>query len=127
VATAVVWGRHAITRSPVSDDARVAAYLRARAERSDEVVVAFGHPDIVLDAGMASPYEYLWSLPVRVRDPRLALLGDVLTGPDAPRWVVVAGDSLGSWGLDPSSTQRILARRYVDHVTYGDWQVWRHR
>jgi hypothetical protein len=110
-----------------SDDAQVVSYLRHHARPSDGVVVGFGHPDIVAGSGLSSPYEYLWSLPVRVLDSHLTVLGRVLTGPDAPRWVVVAGDTLDSWGLDATSTQRILERRYDDRVTDGVWQVWRRR
>ncbi|GAB3038042.1 hypothetical protein GCM10011376_35200 [Nocardioides flavus (ex Wang et al. 2016)] len=127
VASAVVWGHQAISPVTISDDARVVAYLRAHAESADGVVVAFGHPDIVAGSGLSSPYEYLWSLPVRVRDPELTELGAVMTGPDAPRWVVVAGDSVDSWGLHAGATQRLLERHYLEQVAYGDWHVWQHR
>lgn len=127
VASAVVWLHHATTPVPHSDDAHVAGYLRRHAHHSDGVVVAFGHPDIVAASGLASPYEYLWSLPVRVRDPHLRELGHVMSAPEAPRWVVVAGDSLGSWGLDADATQQLLVRHYVERVTYGEWHVWRRR
>jgi hypothetical protein len=126
VSSAVVWLHHAVTPVSVSDDARVIAYLRGHSERSDGVVVAFGHPDIVAGSGLSSPYEYLWSLPVRVRDPHLQELSETMTGANAPRWVIVAGDSLGSWGLDAVATQRVLGQNYVELVTYGDWHVWRH-
>ena len=89
-------------------------------------MVAFGHPDIVAGSGLSSPYEHLWSLPVRVRDPRLRELSHVMRGADAPRWVVVAGDSLDSWGLDPKTAQEILTRHYVERVAYGDWHIWHH-
>jgi len=42
-------------------------------------VVGFGNPAILENAGMASPYPQLWSLPVRVLDPRLAEFTKVLT------------------------------------------------
>jgi hypothetical protein len=127
VASAVLWVQHVASPVTVSDDARVVSYLRMHAEPSDGVVVAFGHPDIVAGSGLSSPYEYLWSLPVRVRDPRLEELGGIMTGPEAPRWVVVAGDSLDSWGLDATTAQRILHQHYVDLVTSGDWHVWHQR
>ncbi len=127
LASAVVWGAHVARPAPVSDQARVGAYLRAHARPTDGVVVAFGHPDIVASSGLHSPYEYLWSLPVRVRDPQLRQLGEVLGSADAPRWVVVSGNGLDSWGLQPKQAQSVLRRHYVEGVTYGDWHVWRLR
>ncbi|MCW2766973.1 MAG: hypothetical protein JWO11_2932 [Nocardioides sp.] len=50
-----------------------------------------------------------------------------MTGPEAPRWVVVAGHSLDSWGLDATTAQRILHQHYVELVTYGDRHVWHQR
>jgi hypothetical protein len=116
---------HEVTR-PVSEstDAQVASYLRGRADPADGVVVAFGHPDIVLGSGLASPYPNLWSLPVRVRDPRLRELESVMSGPASPRWMVVDGDSLDSWGLDAADAQEYLQRHYVEQVAYGDWHIW---
>lgn len=127
LASAVVWGQQAAAPGTVSDDGQVATYLRGHSDPADGVVVAFGHPDIVAASGLHSPYEQLWSLPVRVRDPRLTELGAVLTGPAAPRWVVVAGGSLDSWGLQATSTQQVLEDHYVERTAYGDWHVWQHR
>jgi len=127
VASAAVWLPHATAPVSVSSDAQVITYLREHARSADGVVVGFGHPDIVAGSGLSSPYEQLWSLPVRVRDPDLAQLQRVLAGPTAPRWVVVAGDSLETWGLDPTGTadaQRYLQRHYREDVTYGDWHIW---
>lgn len=107
-----------------SSEEQAAAYLRAHAEPSDGVVVAFGHAEIVAASGLSSPYPYLWSLPVRVRDPRLQQLEDVLAGPAAPRWVVVDGDSLASWGLDAQHAQDYLLRHYGEVRAYGEWHVW---
>ena len=122
--SAVVWGLHLTAAVPMSEDAPVIAYLQAHAEPRDGVVVAFGHPDIVAGSGLASPYEHLWSLPVRVRDPRLRELSAVLISPAAPRWVVAAGDSLGSWGLDATAAEAVLRQRYVERTSYGVWHVW---
>ena len=85
---------------------RCRPYLRSHSSPTDTVVVAFGHPNIVRDSGLASPYEHLWSLSVRVRDPQLHELTDVLSGPGSPRWVVVDGASLATWGVDPLSRRR---------------------
>jgi hypothetical protein len=123
-ANVLAWGQHATAPAQVTTDDQVISYLRGHAGRSDGVVVAFGHPDIVTGSGLHSPYPQLWSLPVRVDDPRLQQLEQTLSGPDAPRWVVVAGDSVGSWGLDAAGAQRYLQEHYVEQATYGDWHIW---
>ncbi|MCW2772086.1 MAG: hypothetical protein JWN91_412 [Nocardioides sp.] len=127
MATAVVWIHNATSPVTASEDAQVVAYLRGHAAPEDGVVVAFGHADIVAGSGLASPYEYLWSLPVRVRDPRLEELSAVMDSAAAPRWMVVAGESVDSWGLDATRTQRLLDRDYVERATDGDWHIWQHR
>lgn len=104
-------------------DQAVSAYLRDHSRPADTVVVAFGHPNVVRDAGLTSPYEQLWSLPVRVRDPQLHELAGVLAGPEAPRWVVVDGGSLGTWGVDPAAAQTVLDQHYREVTADGDWHV----
>ena len=52
-------------------EAPVIDYLQAEASPGDTAVVAFGGANILRETGMTSPYEHLWSLPVRVRDPEL--------------------------------------------------------
>lgn len=123
-ASVSVWVYDLATGAGASSEVRVMSYLRAHAKPSDGVVVGFGHPDIVAGSGLQSPYEHLWSLPVRVRDPRLVELERVMAGPSAPRWVVVAGDSLDTWGLDAAPAQQYLERHYVEQVAYGDWHIW---
>lgn len=124
VVNAGVWVDHVAAPLTVSDDSRVVSYLREHEDRSDGVVVAFGHPDIVAASGLASPYPQLWSLPVRVRDPQLDDLEQVMSGPAAPRWMVVAGASLDTWGVDAPSAQDYLEQHYGEQVSYGDWHVW---
>lgn len=127
VASLAVWTYHLVADPGGSSDAHVVAYLRAHAARSDGVIVAFGHPDIVAGSGLTSPYPLLWSLPVRVRDPQLHQLEHVLSGPSAPRWVVVAGETLGSWGIDAEAAQHYLSGHYVQQTTYGSWHIWQRR
>jgi hypothetical protein len=124
VVNPLAWLRWIQLPDDVSPEEQVASYLRAHAEPSDGVVVAFGHPEIVAASGLSSPYPYLWSLPVRVRDPRLRGLEDVLAGPAAPRWIVVDGDSLASWGLDARAAQGYVVHHYGEQRTYGEWHVW---
>ena len=87
-------------------------YLQAVAEPGDTAVVAFGGANILRETGMTSPYEELWSLPVRVRDPELTELIRVLEGPEAPTWVVTNGASLATWGVDATEADRVLRDRY---------------
>lgn len=110
-----------------SADATVAAYLRSHGSPKDTVVVGFGHPDIVWDSGLRSPYLFLWSLPVRVRDPELLQLSRVMSGRRAPTWVVVDGSSLATWGVDAASAQTVLDERYRPATTLGSYVVWRLR
>ncbi|WP_157417270.1 hypothetical protein [Nocardioides sp. Iso805N] len=106
-----------------SSDAQVSAYLAAHRRSGTTVVVAFGHPNIVYDAGMTSPYEHLWSLSVRVRDPRLSELMTVMGEPQAPQWVVVAGASLDTWGVDATAAEQVLRQHYRLATTVEDWRV----
>ncbi|GAA4692112.1 hypothetical protein GCM10023349_03790 [Nocardioides conyzicola] len=112
--------------SPGADQA-VSAYLRSHSIAGDTVVVAFGHPNVVHDSGLGSPYEQLWSLPVRVRDPRLREFARVIGGADAPRWVVVSGGSLATWGVDSTAAQVVLDRHYRQVTSDGDWHVFERR
>jgi len=125
VASGTAWHHRLLDRPSIGNDAAVIAYLRAHARPGDGIVVGFGHADIVQGSGLTSPYPNLWSLPVRVRDPRLAQLDAVLEGRRPPRWVVVEGASLATWGVDASVAQADLQRHYVEQRTYGVWRVWR--
>ncbi len=115
----------ATSDSTRTDDEAVAAYLRTHSGPHDSVVVGFGHPDIVYESGLRSPYQELWSLPVRVRDPDLRGLDRILEGPRAPTWVVVAGSSLDTWGVDASRATATLDARYRPAATVGAYVVWR--
>ncbi|MBA2953770.1 hypothetical protein GON03_05535 [Nocardioides sp. MAH-18] len=107
-------------------DAAVSAYIRGASRPGDTMVVAFGHPNIVADAGLQSPYDNPWSLPVRVRDPHLDGLAAVLRGSAAPRWVVVDGRSLATWGVDPAAAQHVLDTEYRLVDSAGGWHVFEH-
>lgn len=128
VAAAIaVWASWALAPPQVAPEARVSSYLREHARPTDGVVVGFGHPEIIAATGLDSPYENLWSLPARVRDPHLAHLHGVMAGDSAPRWVIVQGDSLDTWGLDGDNAQQYLLRHYVKRVSYDDWHIWQRR
>ena len=81
------------------DQVRAGEWLAASSAAGDSGFVAWGHAEVLHSSGLASPYPYLWSLPIRVRDNDLRLLVDTLRGADAPTWVV-EWDSFGSWDLD---------------------------
>lgn len=95
-----------------SQDVAVEDYLQDHSRPGDTGVVAFGNPNVLEAAGLSSPYENIWSLPVRVRDPRLAEFATVLAGPHRPTWVVVNGSSLGTWGVDARAGEFVLSRLY---------------
>jgi hypothetical protein len=98
---------------PISrPEAPVIDYLRAEGRPGDTAVVAFGGANILRETGMTSPYEELWSLPVRVRDPELETFIEVLEGADAPTWVIASGASLSSWAIDGARADRVLRDRY---------------
>jgi hypothetical protein len=95
----------------------VDTWLVAHARPGDTAFVAYGHPDILDATGLSTPYgEGLWSLPVRVRDPRLTELAGVLAGPHRPTWVIATSDrraqALDGWGIDPTLAQRQLDAHY---------------
>ena len=92
----------------------------------DTGVVAFGAPNILQATGLRSPYPDLWSLPVRVHDPELhdltALLGRAPTGRPGSS---SPARSLGTWGIDATAANRVLADHYDAGATTGDWTIYR--
>jgi hypothetical protein len=105
-------------------EAPVTSYLNEHARPGDTAVVAFGAANALRTTGLESPYAHLWSLPVRVRDPELHGLADVLAGPDAPTWLVVSGRSLNSWGVDGAAAKPYLRARYDKAATAGRFTVY---
>ena len=103
----------------------VIGYLKDEVEPGDTAVVAFGGANILRETGMTSPYEELWSLPVRVRDPELTRLTDLLSGPDAPTWVITNGGSLETWGVDSTAADRVLRDRYRLTANAGLFTIFR--
>jgi hypothetical protein len=101
------------------------AWLDQHAQPGDTAVVAFGAPNILRDADLVSPYPDLWSLPVRVHDPELTDLGALLASDARPTWVIVAGTSLGTWGVDATAADQVLAEHYSAVTTAGEWTIYR--
>ncbi|MEP9361911.1 hypothetical protein ABLE68_03025 [Nocardioides sp. CN2-186] len=101
------------------------AWLADHAEPGDTGVVAFGAANILQATGLVSPYPDPWSLPVRVHDPDLVDLTALLDSDDRPTWMIVAGTSLGTWGIDPTTADRALAEHYEVATTTGEWTIYR--
>lgn len=124
VASTVVAAPLAVSqlRAIRGDDRAVATYLSAHKVPGDTAVITYGHPDILLEAGLRSPYPYLWSLPARVLDPHLVALQHVLTA-DRPEWLVTSGGSVGGWGFDSSAARHLVRHDYRTVYTSGKWSV----
>lgn len=118
----LVW---AATRS--SEEGReaevVGTWLRDSGKSSDTAVVAYGQPNVLGNAGMTSPYPYLWSLPVRTLDPDLHELSSVLAGPERPTWFV-DWSGLDSWGVAPTRLEPVLHEHYRQVVELCGRTVW---
>jgi hypothetical protein len=107
-------------------EAPVISYLEEHARPGDTGVVAFGGANILEAAGLESPYPYLWSLPVRVRDAELHDLARVLAGPEPPTWLVVSGAQLASWGIDDAAAEKYVDERYTVATTAGRFTIYHH-
>jgi hypothetical protein len=116
-AAMVFWLAWNATGRQEFDEVRTGEALAAATEPGDTLVVFGGRADLQDASGMASPYPYLWSLPMRTRDPGYAQLRDLLAGPGAPTWFVEWVD-LDAWseaGVVP--LREVVQERYVEHGT----------
>jgi hypothetical protein len=104
----------------------VGSWLRQSAQPSDTAVIAYGQPNVLANARMTSPYPYLWSLPVRTLDPDLALMTEVLAGPDRPTWFV-DWSGVRSWGIDPTALVPVLERDYRQVAEICGRKIWLER
>ncbi|WP_205471451.1 hypothetical protein [Nocardioides sp. SYSU D00038] len=100
------------------------AYLTEHVRPGDTGLVAFGAANIAREAGLDSDYPHLWSLPVRVLDPRLRELAHLLASDDRPTWVVTVGRSLGTWGVDPAAAAPYLREHYEERATTGRFTIY---
>lgn len=89
-------------------------FVAESAGQDDTATTLFGRADAQLTTGLDSPYEHLWSLPVRVLDPDLTELASVLTGDEAPTWIIQVFP-LHTWGLDPAGQ--------IDTVIENEYEV----
>lgn len=99
--------------------------VASAADRGDTLVVFGGRADLQDASGLGSPYPYLWSLPMRARDPGYADLRALLAGPDAPTWLIEWVD-FGAWAPDGvAELERVVEERYVEHgVTCNGQRVY---
>lgn len=91
----------------------IGAAIADASEPGDTLTVMYGAADLQWASGLKSPYAHLWSLPVRVLDPRLDDLRTLLASADRPTFVVV---TLGvdAFGLDPDgATAQVLDEHYA--------------
>jgi hypothetical protein len=108
VAAATVWG---LRPHHLTDSQAAGEWLEAQQHPGDTAVVAYGRPDVLAEAGMSSPYPQLWSLPVRVLDPRLHELTSVMDGSRPPVWLLEKHD-LHMTGIQPSAAELALQEHY---------------
>lgn len=102
-------------------------WLAAHAAPNDTALVAYGHPNTLQGAGLDSPYPYLWSLIVRVKDPTLSLLASTLGGDERPDWLITGSDGLHGWGIDPTAGDEQLAEHYRPVATVDDHVIYLQR
>ncbi|HJR90119.1 MAG TPA: hypothetical protein VJ782_08205 [Aeromicrobium sp.] len=118
-----VWA-YRITDPPQSaEDARVSNYLLSRSAPGDRAIIGFGHPNVLAGTGLRNPYPYIWSLPMRVHDPHLREVRQVLAGPEAPRWFVVHSDTPLWWNDEASDERDYVKRHYAQRTQLGEWHI----
>lgn len=97
------------------DEVDTGEAMEVVAEPGDTLVVFGGRADLQLTSGMSSPYEHLWSLPMRTLDPHLTDLESVVAGPDAPTWIV-EWVPFETWNDRAGRTFAThVEQRYVEH------------
>ncbi|WP_028643068.1 hypothetical protein [Nocardioides sp. URHA0020] len=107
------------------NEVRTGEAVARSAEPGDTLVVFGGRADLQRVSGLGSPYPYLWSLPMRTRDPEYADLTALLSGPRAPTWLVEWVD-LDAWAdAGVPELRAAIDERYVragttcdDHPVY---------
>lgn len=100
--------------------------VRAVARPGDTLTTLYGEAQVNFYAGLPSPYEHLWSLPIKTSDPHLAELDSLLAGRAAPTWLVTNGP-IATWGLDTAATQRLIDDDYAPVAAYHGQTVFLHR
>jgi hypothetical protein len=81
----------------------------------DTMVVLYGQAGLYQAADIRPAYPFMWTLPMRVLDPRLDDLRALLTGPDAPTFVM-APTPLNAWNIDPHYRLQIALDDHYQQV-----------
>jgi len=103
---------YVLEKGPPDKSHEVGRFVKESGEPGDTATVLYGLADLQLATGMRSPYEHLWSLPVRVLDPELDELTALLRSGDAPTWLVEAFP-VHEWSLDSANQiDAVIEARY---------------
>jgi hypothetical protein len=70
------------------DEVDTGEAMHGVASPGDTMIVFGGRADLQLTSGMPSPYEHLWSLPMRTMDPELKVLESAIDSTDPPTWII---------------------------------------
>ena len=98
--------------------------IRDVSEPGDTIVVYGGRADIVMASGLESPYEHLWSLPMRTLDPDLAGLSALLASDKRPTWFV-EWVSFSDWDdFGNADFQAVLEENYERHGDGCGHHIW---
>jgi hypothetical protein len=109
---------------PLGREGQLAAWLDRARRDGDSGTVIYGQPQVLDMSGLNPGYAYLWSLPVRVKDPDLVRLTARLSAPSGPEWVIALG-SLDTWSLDPNGgAQAALDEHYRPVATVCEYPVY---
>lgn len=93
------------------------------ARPGDTLMVYGGRADIQWASGLRSPYEHLWSLPMRTLDPDLRQLRELLAGPRQPTWFVEF-TALDTWS---EAGTRPIAQKLIDDYEFVETACGRYR
>ncbi|NPC97511.1 glycosyltransferase family 39 protein [Nocardioides sp. zg-DK7169] len=126
----VSWAAYNLTGNQETDEVQLGAAIGEAAEPGDTLTVFGGRADLQISSGLDSPYEQLWSLPMRTLDPDLAELRALVNGPDAPTWLV-EWFPFTAWTREGGELLRqAVEERYVPETTDcgdGEATIWRLR
>ena len=90
------------------------AWLDQMKQPGDSMAVLYGQAAIYETSRLHPAYPFMWTLPMRVLDPDLADLRALLSGPDAPTFVL-ALTPLDAWNIDPDGlVQKTLDEHYQE-------------
>ena len=111
----VVWSVLNLAGAITFYEARTGEAVAEVAAPGDTLTVFGGRADIQYAAGLPSPYQHLWSLPMRTLDPDLTELRSLVNGAAAPTWIVEWVD-FEAWNQDAGARLRTdVEARYVAH------------